>query len=94
MVDRREPQPARKGIDLAEEKPMTDVASHFPLRAARVSTRAEAGYGRLLRRICRALGVLAAVVAAAAAIIGLRLLAYGLGHPDQPLFRDLSRAWG
>lgn len=48
---------------------------------------------RLRHEVCQALGVLAVFAATAAAIVALRLLAYGLGHEDMPIVRELSRLW-
>jgi hypothetical protein len=88
-------RPVRTRLDRAEKEAMTDITYQVALPAPvmKRSAGSDVKWGSLPRPLCRALGLVAAALAVAAAIIGLRLLAYGLGHPGQPLFREFSRLW-
>ncbi len=63
-----------------------------PRRAALAETRS---FGeRALRAVKKALVIAAAGAVATAAIIGVRIGLYAIGHPDHPLYRTIVQIFG
>lgn len=74
---------------------MTAAMSRIERSPLEMTAPASAGekHQGLRHEIGQVLGVLAVMAATAAAIVGMRLLAYALGHEPLPLFRELSKVW-
>jgi len=64
--------------------PTAKVSETAPNRPAR----------RLFARVGGMLAFVAAAFAVVTAIIAIRVISWGAGHPDQPFFRELSKLWG
>jgi hypothetical protein len=47
----------------------------------------------VLARVRRAAAITLIGLAAVAAIVGMRILLWAIGHPDQPFFRELAKLW-